>query len=66
MNRIRITDRHDRRCQRPKEEFTGEWIAENIEFDEDVKGPLDEISGNVLSVADKTVNVTDDTRFDDD
>ena len=49
-----------------KKNSTGEWIAENIEFDVDMKGPLDEISGNVLSVADNTVNVTDDTRFDDD
>ncbi len=49
-----------------KKNSAGEWIAENIEFDVDMKRPLDEISGNVLSVVDKTVNVTDDTRFDDD
>lgn len=48
-----------------KKNSAGEWIAENIEFDEDVKGPLDEINGNVLIVVGQTVNVTDDTRLDD-
>ena len=43
----------------------GEWVADNIEFDEDVKGPLDEINGNVLSIVGQTVNVTGDTHLDD-
>ncbi|MEZ5551988.1 MAG: DUF5666 domain-containing protein [Pseudomonadales bacterium] len=42
----------------------GEWVAEKVEFDEDVKGPIDAISGNALTVLGQTVNVSAETRFD--
>lgn len=43
----------------------GEWVAEKVEFDEDVKGPIDAINGNVLTVLGQTVNISADTRIDD-
>ena len=43
----------------------GEWIAEKVEFDDDVKGPIDAINGDELTVMGQTVIVTADTRIDD-
>ncbi|MEJ2238826.1 MAG: DUF5666 domain-containing protein, partial [Gemmatimonadales bacterium] len=43
----------------------GEWIADDIEFDEDVKGPIDSIGPDSLVVLGQTVNISDDTHFDD-
>jgi hypothetical protein len=43
----------------------GEWIADDIEFDEDVKGPIDSIGADSLVVLGQTVNISDDTHFDD-
>ena len=44
---------------------SGEWVADDIEFDEDVKGPIDSIGASSLVVVGQTVNILDDTHIDD-
>jgi hypothetical protein len=43
----------------------GEWIADDVEFDEDLKGPVDSVGADSFVALGQTVNVTPDTRFDD-
>ena len=42
----------------------GERIAERVEYDEDIEGPVDEVNGDVLVVFGQTV-LTADATFDD-
>jgi hypothetical protein len=42
----------------------GERIAERVEYDEDIEGPVDEVNGDVLVVFGQTV-LTTDASFDD-
>jgi hypothetical protein len=42
----------------------GEWIADDVEFDEDVKGPIDSINGTTLVVLGQTIDAAD-ARIDD-
>ena len=53
--RVRATSRND----------NGEWIADDIEFDEDVKGPIDSIGADSLVVVGQTVNILERTHIDD-
>lgn len=43
----------------------GEWMADDIEFDEEVKGPVDSVGAGSLVVLGQTVNVGSGARFDD-
>jgi hypothetical protein len=42
----------------------GEWIADDVEFDEDLKGPVDSVGADSFVALGQTVNVSSDTRFD--
>jgi len=43
----------------------GEWIADDIEFDENLKGPIDSVGVGSFVALGQTVNVLDETYFDD-
>ncbi len=43
----------------------GEWIADDIQFDEDLKGPVDSVGADSFVALGQTVNVSADTVFDD-
>jgi hypothetical protein len=43
----------------------GEWIADDVEFDESLEGPVDSVAVDSFVAMGQTVNVTADTRFDD-
>lgn len=43
---------------------TGEWIADDVEFDEDLKGPVDSVGASSFVAMGQTVNVTSETFFD--
>jgi hypothetical protein len=43
----------------------GEWIADDVQFDEDLKGPVDSIGADSFVALGQTVNVSADTIFDD-
>jgi hypothetical protein len=54
--RVRASSRNDE----------GEWVADDIEFDEDVKGPIDSIGASSLVVVGQTVNIIPgETHIDD-
>ncbi|HEY5646203.1 MAG TPA: DUF5666 domain-containing protein [Pseudomonadales bacterium] len=42
----------------------GEWIADDVEFDEELKGPVDSVGASSFVAMGQTVNVTTDTFFD--
>lgn len=43
----------------------GEWIADDIQFDEDLKGPVDSVGADSFVALGQTVNVSAGTIFDD-
>jgi hypothetical protein len=43
----------------------GEWIADDVEFDENLKGPVDSVGADSFVALGQTINVTAQTRFDD-
>lgn len=44
---------------------SGEWIADDVEFDEELTGPVDSVAGDSFVALGQTVLVSDDTNFDD-
>ncbi len=43
----------------------GEWIADDVEFDEELKGPVDSVGTDSLVAMGQTILVSADTYFDD-
>ena len=43
----------------------GEWIADDVEFDENLKGPVDSVAAESFVALGQTINVTAQTYFDD-